>query len=249
MKLTIETIIRDYVREYPEKNGTKQLWKEPIIAYADANNPKFAQLKEVVCPAHALPEDFVPNAKTVVAYFLPFVDDVSLSNIGGYYASPLWAEAYVETNKMIFSINDHVKKKLNEQGYDANYAPPTAILDPEVLLSEWSHRHVAVIAGLGTFGLNNILITERGSCGRIGTLVTDVEASATPIPKKENCFYKLNGTCEKCLKQCVVGCFDKGEFDRFKCFARCLENGEVYRELGTAWVCGKCIVGLPCSIK
>jgi epoxyqueuosine reductase QueG len=249
MKLTIENIIRDYVREYPKKNGTKPLWKEPIIVYADASNPKFAQLKEVVCQTHALPKDFVPNAKTVVAYFLPFIDEVSLSNVGGYHASPLWAEAYVETNKMISSINDHVKIKLNEHGYDANYAPPTAILDPEVLLSEWSHRHVAVIAGLGTFGLNNILITDRGSCGRIGTLVTDVEVSATPSPEKENCYYKLNGTCEKCLKQCEVGCFDKGEFDRFKCFARCLENGEVYKELGTAWVCGKCIVGLPCSIK
>jgi hypothetical protein len=36
-------------------------------------------------------------------------------------------------------------------------------------------------------------------------------------------------------------------FDRARCYAQCLENGENFRVLGKAAVCGKCVVGLPCS--
>ena len=36
-------------------------------------------------------------------------------------------------------------------------------------------------------------------------------------------------------------------FDRFRCYAMCLANGEMHRGPGTADVCGKCLVGVPCS--
>ena len=47
------------------------------------------------------------------------------------------------------------------------------------LISDWSHRHVAVIAGLGKFGLNNMLITDNGCCGRVGSFITDLKIEPT----------------------------------------------------------------------
>ncbi len=36
-------------------------------------------------------------------------------------------------------------------------------------------------------------------------------------------------------------------FDRFRCYDMCLKSGEQFEDLGLADVCGKCVVGLPCS--
>lgn len=40
-------------------------------------------------------------------------------------------------------------------------------------MSEWSHRHAAYIAGLGIFGINNMLITNKGCVGRIPSFYED----------------------------------------------------------------------------
>ena len=38
------------------------------------------------------------------------------------------------------------------------------------IASDWSERHAAYAAGLGTFGLTRALITEKGIAGRFGSL-------------------------------------------------------------------------------
>ena len=248
-KETIRSLICSYTESYPKVNAVNGLWKTPLVRFADALDPRFSALKEIVAPDHLLPSDLVRQAGTVVAYFLPFIDEVSESNMSGKHASPLWAEAYVETNKLIASINEFIKTELAKEGFQTGFVPPTAILDPQVLKSNWSHRHVAVIAGLGTFGINNILITERGCCGRLGTFVTDLKLEADPLSPEEYCVEKAGGRCGLCQSKCVKNTFEKDEFNRFSCFEMCLENGEIYKGLGNAWVCGKCLVGLPCSVK
>ncbi len=187
--------------------------------------------------------------KTVAAYFLPFIEEVSFSNIEGRNASSLWAETYVETNKLIFAINGFIKNELEKEGFHTAFAPPTANFDPKILKSNWSYRHIAEITGLGSFGINNILITEKGCCGRLGTFVTDLPVEKETTPLKEYCIAKKNGNCGACQKKCVKDAFSEEGFDRFSCFEMCVENGELYKSLGEAWVCGKCLVGLPCSVK
>ncbi|WP_338094171.1 hypothetical protein [Methanorbis furvi] len=38
----------------------------------------------------------------------------------------------------------------------------------------WSHRHFAVLAGLGTFGVNNMLITRMGCYGRVSSFAASI---------------------------------------------------------------------------
>lgn len=52
-------------------------------------------IKEIVSPSHALPNDLLPEAKTVVAYFIPFDDEIVKSNIEGRECSKIWAQAYI----------------------------------------------------------------------------------------------------------------------------------------------------------
>ena len=105
--------------------------------------------------------------------------------------------------------------------------------DPQRLISDWSHRHLAVLAGLGKPGHHNLLITERGCVGRLSSYVTDVPAEADPGPTHEPCLHRAGRTCLRC----VAGALGRDAFDRQACYAQCLENDWRWPELGVTDVC------------
>lgn len=249
MKENIETIIKDYVKNYHNIQKVETKWKEPLVSFAKAEDPLFYKLKEAVSPTHSMPKDFMEDAKTIIAYFLPFEEFIPMSNIEGRYSSRMWAIAYTETNKLILNLNSHIQTEINKLGYKSELIPATHNFDTNKLISDWSHRHVAYIAGLGKFGLNNMLITEKGCCGRIGTTITNLEIEPTVREDREYCLYKYNGSCKKCVKRCVNDVLTDESFNRQKCYEMCLHNAEIYKDIGLNDVCGKCLVGVPCSFE
>ena len=249
VKNYICNLIIDYVESYPKLKQTSTTWQEPLVSFAAADDKLFPKLKEIVSPTHALPTDFLADAQSVIAYFIPFVPDTVISNIQESYSSRDWVLAYIETNQLIYDLNTLIHDKLLENHYHTSIIPATHNFDKTKLISDWSHRHVAFIAGLGTFGLNNMLITEKGCCGRLGTVVTNLKLSVTPRQERENCLFKYNSRCKKCVERCATGALTNTTFDRFICYDMCLKNAEIFSELGLADVCGKCLVNLPCSFK
>ncbi|AOY74879.1 (Fe-S)-binding protein [Clostridium formicaceticum] len=247
MKDQIEVYIKNFVKEYPDKKGTTIKWQEPLIAYGAAKNPMFHKLKEVITPSHALPTDFLQDAETVIAYFLPFEEVVVKSNSNERESSELWGRAYVETNQLIFDLNSYLYDMIGTLGYKSTILPATHNFDQQLLISEWSHRHVAYIAGLGKFGINHMLITEKGCCGRIGSVVTNLKIEVTEIQEEEFCLYKAKGICGKCVKNCVNDALKIDGFDRHRCYEMCLYNDKLLTDIRLADVCGKCMVGIPCS--
>ena len=247
MQGRIISLIQEYVQGYPELKRTSPRWRAPLVGFAAARDPDFFRLKEAVSPTHALPEDLLAGARSVIAYFLPFVPEISRSNIPGREASRLWVETYVETNRLIGDINRHLQAYLAGEGYDSALVPATHNFDEAKLISDWSHRHVAVIAGLGGFGHNNMLITDHGCCGRVGSLVTNLEIPPSPREGREYCLARYDGSCRKCVGRCVNEALLDHSFDRWKCYEMCRHNEGLFPDLGVADVCGKCLVGLPCS--
>ncbi len=248
MKKRIEETIREAIRT-EEKNASTVYWKEPIIGYASANDPLFHQIKGWVSEHHLLPHNILPDAASVIVFFLPFIDDIVTSNIPGRNASYEWGEVYINTNQVIATINASIVEVLTSHTYHCRMTPATHNFNPHDLISNWSHRHVGYIAGIGTFGLNNMLITENGCCGRLGSCVTNYPFEPTPRPASEYCLYKAAGTCQICLKRCVNQAFIDGTYDRFTCYEMCLENDTHLERLGLTDVCGKCVVGVPCSLQ
>jgi epoxyqueuosine reductase QueG len=245
-KAKIEKIIEEYAEAYPHSNDTG--WEKPLVAYARADDPLFGQLKELASPIHEKPTDFLKEAKTVITYFIPFKEQVVKSNLKGRYCSKTWALSYIETNKLIAALNQQLQELLIKEGYRAVYVPATHNFDPKTLLSGWSHRSVAYIAGLGTFGVNHMLITKAGCCGRIGSLVTDLELEATPRPTEEYCLHLAGGSCGRCAKKCVNSALSLADLNKQKCYEICLINLERQADLESITdVCGKCLVGVPCS--
>ena len=253
----IKERIRAAIDTY-EKTLPFTMWQEPILGIISAEDEGLKLLREAVSPAHLLPGDILPGAESVIVFFIPFQESIVLSNLHGETASREWALAYIKTNDLIGVINDDIAEMLQREGYAAGKLPATHNFDTERLVSDWSHRHIAYIAGLGSFGINNMLITERGCCGRFGSMVTSLPLSAAPElpmaaaaakPQGERCLHKLTGDCGVCRKRCPVNAYGDGGFDRRRCYAQCLKNGELHRELGYADVCGKCLAGLPCSFR
>ena len=246
MEEKIIKMINNYVATYPHSEGTG--WKEPLVAFAAAGDPLFGELKKIVQPAHALPQDFLPAARSVITYFLPFRDPVAESNIAGRHCSRTWAVAYIETNRLISELNAYLQQQLEALGFEAEHLPATYNFDKKTLLSGWSHRSAAYIAGLGTFGINHMLITSKGCCGRIGSLVTDLELKPTPRPEEEYCLYKSDGSCGDCVERCVNEALFYDHLDKQQCYRMCLENNERLQGLESETdICGKCMVGVACS--
>lgn len=247
MKDKIRTLIDDYVKEYSLKENIKSIWGTPLVAFADADDNMFTSLKQIIKPTHLIPSDVLSSAESVISYFIPFDNSIINSNIKGRYSSKEWALAYVETNDLIANINEYLVRRLNELNYPSKIIPSIHNFDEESLMSNWSQRHVAQIAGLGKFGINNMLITEKGCCGRFGSIITSIKLKPTLRVDKEYCLYKYMGTCKKCLESCVCNALGTDSFDRNKCFDIVMINDKLHPDLPLTDVCGKCCVDLPCS--
>ena len=248
MKDLIAQHLKQAVERYISSRNAGSVWRDPLIGYANAADPLFRHLKQLAHPGHLLPEDLLKGATSVVVYFLPYTEAIVSSNVHGGSPSRQWADAYSQTNGLIEIIHSELTTLLESKGYRATTIPPTHNFDPVSLMSAWSHRHVAYIAGLGTFGLNRLLITENGCCGRIGSLVTDLELAPDKRIDGNHCLYVQNGSCAVCLERCPCDALQKDTFDRRKCYERLLENEAHLNLEGRNDVCGKCSCGLPCSL-
>lgn len=245
-------IIKDFVKDYEIKKKTESKWREPVIGVADANNPMFLDLKKLISPSHALPFDFIRDAKSVIVFFLPFSEEIVKSNAKGIESSREWDIANIETNNLIIDINKYMNKIIKENGYESTILPPTYNYDEKGLMSDWSHRHVGYIAGIGTFGIHNMLITEKGCCGRMGSIITNMPLIPTIKREQENCLYKHNKSCRKCIDNCVANAFIvKAGYpiiDKRKCNDQ-IYNGDIPKySIGEGDACGKCMSSVPCSL-
>ncbi|HWP98014.1 MAG TPA: epoxyqueuosine reductase [Syntrophomonadaceae bacterium] len=247
MNALIENHIRDYVKSYPEMRNTQTIWEDPLVAVADARDPMFHDLKKTVSPSHQLPQNLLAHAVSVICYFLPFARDVSQSNGPGPFCSDSWAYAYLETNQLVNDLNSFLQEEFNNLGYQIASTQATHNFNEKTLLSDWSHRHVAVIAGLGTLGLHRMLITEKGCCGRLGSLITDMPLVPTSRPSIPACLYQFNNSCYRCIKNCSFDALQEIDFHRFKCYDNLLNNAEFHKEKGFVDACGKCLCHIPCS--
>ncbi len=223
-------------------------YREPLVAFVAADDPRFADLRRVIHPTHMLPSDLLPRARSVISFFLPFDYWVVEANAEQREeVAREWVEAYLETNALISRITDQLVVALVEQGIRAAAEPPTYNFDPVTMVSRWSHKSVAVIAGLASFGLHHLIITDSGCAGRSGSLVIDADLPITPTEPKERCLYFDDGSCLECVLRCPVNALEEsGPIDKHRCYRHLQGVAKGYVHLGLVEVCGKCAIG-PCS--
>ena len=262
LKKAVSNQAAEFVEEY-QKNTGFIIWRKPLVGFAAADHPYIEKLKEVIGPDHVLPGEVLPDASVVVACFVPFTRKLAETNrVDDVYASEEWARAYETTNAMLGELNQALIRFLEDEGYRGAVSPEAFTFDQKLLKSNWSHRHFAYAAGLGTFGMNNMLITKAGCCGRYTTVVTNLDVEPDDICREELCLYKKDGSCGVCMKHCPSGALTPEGYDRQKCYGILKKNAMKYTEFGSSYVdeegkansagsevCGKCVVYAPCTCR
>jgi epoxyqueuosine reductase len=232
---------------YQIKNAdTITQYRKPLVGFASAQDPLFTQMKEIIGPHHLHPTELLPDAQTVISFFLPFAKTVITANRENPQIAREWAVAYVETNKLIATISTELKKKLSAQDINVATQPATHNFNEQDLTARWSNKSVAYVAGLGTFGINHMLITPSGCAGRFGSTVISAKIPPTPRPTLENCLYIRDSKCQFCVNNCPTGALTLQGLDKQRCYAHLLEVDKTFEDLGLCDVCGKCVVG-PCA--
>lgn len=271
----IEGVIKSFVAGSEEnslKNAANdRAWAEPLVGFARGDDPIFEFFKSDIGPFFWTPQeafnlafpgsDAKPGELAVVSWVLPQTDATKADN---RRMKDLPAERWVRSRNFGEAFNvllsRHVIGELKGEGVQAfvpTQSPDWAWRESDkyILASNWSERHAAYAAGLGTFSLCDGLITPKGKAMRCGSVIARVEVAPAKRPyagPRAYCLFFTNGKCRKCISRCPVGAITEAGHDKAKCRAFLHEVAAPYSKASfgiDSYGCGLCQTGVPCESR
>jgi epoxyqueuosine reductase QueG len=236
-----------------------RIFGRPLIGFAAADDSYFAELKKpgVVGPHLLLPGEWLPRAKTVISIFFPFTEAVRSANRQDMsWPSETWLHGRIEGQSFVLETCKYIENLLRKEGYktlipalDSRFlGKDPAVMDKSThayYSSNWSERHAAYAAGLGTFGLSRGIITRAGVAGRFGSVIT--QAYVKPSIRPYTGIYDYCTHCGACAANCPAGAIslEKGkQHPPCSVFLDC--TGVKHKP---RYGCGKCQVKVPCESR
>jgi epoxyqueuosine reductase QueG len=243
----LEELVASHSGNALAAHGGMRIYDAPLMGVAVADDPLFArfQEEEVVGSHHRRPGDWLPGARAVVAYFLPFAEEVRRSNRRPGLPSEEWVSARIDGELFNNVVRASLVRLLEERGGRAvapALAPDYAVRNRR---ANWSERHAAHAAGLGQFGLSKSLITARGCAGRYGSVITDLEL--TPTTRAAGPFFAGCDRCRACIGRCPAGAISAQGKDTAKCAAHI--DSTIRPRFAPRYGCAKCQNGVPCEYR
>ncbi|MDR1816075.1 MAG: 4Fe-4S binding protein [Clostridiales Family XIII bacterium] len=263
----IESILGEWMKNAPENLVAAEralepglaglrIYDDPIACACAADDACLLSLADNdAANVHLMmPEEWLPGARSVVSFFFPLSEEIRESNrkkdgivslawLHGRIEGQACAEAATRFLAAEIGKAADVVIPTTDERYKVHVdrdAPPQRRYSPN-----WSERHVAYAAGLGTFSMPGGLITARGVAGRIGSIVTT--AAIEPTPRPYEGVYDHCIRCGACARRCPAGAISE---DMTKDNARCSAQLDIAREKYPAYYgCGKCQVAVPCESR
>ncbi len=271
---TMDSRVREeigrFVRESPHNTLTgweEPYFDEPLVGFASASDPIFTLYKKIIGDFHLTPAEIFEKTfpveltrGTVICWILPISRRARESNRAeAQWPSPEWARARIHGEACNDKLREHLVAFLASRGHKA-VAPILSRVwkrlesTPVGIASSWSERHAAYAAGLGTFSLNDGMITERGIAHRCGSVITDLLLAPSPVPVQghtANCLYCREGSCGVCIGRCPAEAITKAGHHKEKCRQYVYETipseaGNRYDVEGWGF-CGLCQTNVPCE--
>ena len=275
---SVEQEIRAFVRTSPANRlsflNDYIMFDEPLVQFADSDDPIFMEYKTIIASTHLTPREALaqahnknpedmPERLSVISWILPITEETRKSNRKETRApSRLWSHTRWYGEQFNDALRRHVVEVLTEAGYLA-VAP---MLQPyyKRLKSEkgpysnWSERHIAYAAGLGTFSLSDGFITERGIAHRCGSVVTDLVLPASPRTVENhysNCLFYFDASCDSCIVRCPAEAITEEGHDKVRCQTYLRDElgyklgPEGYDNEASNAGCGLCQVKVPCESR
>ncbi len=277
----LETMIKKFVANSSSNRlpsfDNESIFDEPLVGFADGDDAIFQEYKTIIGDFHFTPREALelyikdkedrevkrPTNVSVISFVLPITNETRLSLRREFQVASLrWNHTRWQGEDHINELAQYLVSLLEKFGYHA-VAPGTAsFFDvkrlPNGLASNWSQRHIAYAAGLGTFSLSDGLITSKGIAMRCGSVVTDLPLPPTPRLYQNhlaNCLFYGDGSCRRCIERCPAGAISEQGHDKNRCseFMN-VEQRNILNELGRGegyigrYVgCGLCQTKVPCE--
>jgi epoxyqueuosine reductase QueG len=158
-------------------------------------------------PPEFRPRNVYPEARSVIVIGLPIDLPVLETTPSIFYH-----ELYNTANRLLDEFGYRIALMLNEMEYPSIFTPRDGYGSMKVLqespLAFFSHRHAAFLAGLGTFGVNNMLLTPKyGPRVRFNSILTTAELPPDPIMEKDLCI-----KCMRCVRACPAQALSEGDY-------------------------------------
>jgi epoxyqueuosine reductase QueG len=254
--------IERFVHHHPGNRfavGGGSYFESPLVGIAAATDPLFDAYKEIIGTFHRTPRELLTGAESVICWALPITRATRESNRREQTLPSLsWARTRSFGEEFNEELRGHVATWLTQRGH-SSVAPVLAkdwkrLEDSPVgIASTWSERHAAYAAGLGTFSLNDGLITARGIAHRLGSVVTTLHLTPTSAGRpavREYCLVYNDGVCTSCIDRCPVGAITATGHDKALCSA--YQQGTIKPAVAGEWGtpipgCGLCQTKVPCE--
>jgi epoxyqueuosine reductase QueG len=277
----IEKAIKEYVAASPGNRfqafGGDRIFDEPLVGFADGDDAVFQDYKTIIADFHFTPREAMekhlevkkskqrtPNV-SVISYVLPVSQKTRVSlRKETVVTSQRWNHTRWQGQDFIYELSRHIVSLLEGLGHQA-IAPELADFFswkdlPSGLASNWSQRHIAYAAGLGTFSLSDGFITPKGIAMRCGSVVTDTKLPPSPRIYEShlaNCLFYRDGSCRRCIERCPAGAISEQGHDKNKCQEFLFtKQKEILKELGReeGYIgrylgCGLCQTKVPCEAR
>ncbi len=253
----------------PDSDGDV-IFDEPMVQFADGADPIFDEYKSIIDPTHLTPREALaladgknptdlPSQLSVISWILPITEKTRLTNRREtVIPSRSWSHTRWYGEQFNEALRKHVVELLHNQGYlaAAPFVQPyfKTSRNEQGRFTNWSERHVAYAAGLGTFSLSDGFITERGIALRCGSVVTDLALPASPRNARNhlsNCLFYVNKKCRACIPRCPAGAITENGHDKDRC-ADYMDSDIKYlkEEYGVEVPgCGLCQTEVPCEFR
>ncbi len=194
-------------------------------------------------PRDYWPQNIYPDAKTVIVIGLPVPLPIIETAPSIYYH-----ELYNTINNLLDQKAYEIANYLTSKGYPSISLPRDAYSNIDELIKKpfafFSHKHAAYLAGLGSFGQHNVLLTPQyGPRVRFTSIFTTAKIKPTPIKNIDYCIH-----CNQCAQYCPVGALPtkntSNEFIQPVDKILCAEHSKELRIKNIA-PCGICIKNCP----
>jgi len=272
----ITDLIINYV-ETDHRNNFKHIkgrfFDSPLVGFARGEDHIFTTIRkeigmESMTPQQALLNAVLPRGASfsikpeeisVISWVLPINSAVREKNrLQKTGPADEWCYTRNDGERFNIELRRRVVNWLEAGGYLA--AAPFLLPEFRIIrdparhnfTSTWSERHIAYACGLGTFSINNALITPRGIAHRLGSVVVNTRLPATPRSYDGLMDYCLfSKGCVACTKRCPVGAISKEGLNKDICYqmnSLSREAVALRERLGLEKIgCGLCQVGVPCE--
>lgn len=195
------------------------------VGYIDALRPHF----------DALPLDQTEGLSYGISIGVKVSDSILKGVITG--PTPHYLHHYRMLNMLLDQTALKVSLAIQRKGYNAMPIPASQIIDWQKQTAHLSHKMIALRAGMGWIGRNNLLVHhEFGSRIRLATILTDMPLMTDEPLNNRDC-----GNCRKCIEICPVSAIKDShrEWDGVACLEKLKSYSKTHNI--SQYICGLCV--------